>query len=267
MRFFITGSTDGLGLMTALSLASNGHAVVLHARNDERAAEVRAQFASKNDGGLAPEDVLVADLTSLEQTKQLADRVNALGAFDCIIHNAGVYLGPPSRNDKDWPAALAVNTVAPYLLTALIQRPARLVYVSSSMHHGADDSLKDLAWTERGDKGWRDVQAYSDTKFHNVLLAFAVARLWPDVCSAVVDPGWVPTKIGGRLASDDISKAVETYLMLALADKKEHQERVSGKYWYHSRKTKPLAAAEDEAVQDRLLEKLEELTGVKLPRS
>ena len=84
-----------------------------------------------------------------------------------------------------------MNTLAPYMLTALIERPERLIYLSSSMHNGGDDSLHDIDWLERR---WDTNRAYSESKLYVTALAFAVARRWPKVFSSAVDPGWVPSK-------------------------------------------------------------------------
>src|SRR3954451_14872165 len=119
-RVLITGSADGLGRLAAQSLLADGHEVVLHARNRERLTAVRDLV----DRGAA---AVVGDLADMEQTRAVADEVNELGRMDAVIHNAGVYSGPH---------VLAVNIVAPYLLTALIERPKRLVYLSSSEHRG-----------------------------------------------------------------------------------------------------------------------------------
>src|SRR4051812_47766319 len=121
-RIFITGSADGLGQLAAKSLIAQGHQVVLHARNENRAKEA----LNKVPGA---EAALTADLGSIDETKQLATKVNTLGAFDAVIHNAGVY----RTSAKD---IFAVNTLAPYILTCLIQKPKRLIYLSSDMHAG-----------------------------------------------------------------------------------------------------------------------------------
>src|SRR5689334_10417621 len=174
-RVFVTGSSDGLGKMAAQLLLEQGHSVVLHARSEQRARDARAAVPQA-------ETVLIADLSSIKQTHALANQVNALGVFDAVIHNAGLGYREPSRNptEEGLPSVFAVNTLAPYILTALIQRPKRLVYVSSGLHQSGDASLDDLAWEKRK---WQSQQAYSDTKLHDVLLSFAVARLWKNVLS------------------------------------------------------------------------------------
>src|SRR5215212_6579835 len=119
-RIFITGSADGLGQLAAKALIAQGHQIVLHARNEKRGREAL-------DKAPGAESVLTADLANIEETKQLASKVNALGKFDAVIYNAGVY----SASAKE---IFAVNTLAPYILTCLIQKPRRLVYLSSDLH-------------------------------------------------------------------------------------------------------------------------------------
>src|SRR5690349_6396178 len=121
-RVFITGSTDGLGRAAARALIGDGHEVVLHARSLERALVIE-DLASRSAG------VVVGDLSSAVQTHRVAEQVIAIGRMDAVIHNAGAYsTSGRSPTPEGHPAILAVNTLAPYLLTALIQRPHRLVY-------------------------------------------------------------------------------------------------------------------------------------------
>jgi NAD(P)-dependent dehydrogenase (short-subunit alcohol dehydrogenase family) len=178
-----------------------------------------------------------------------------------VIHNAGVGYREPRRvaTDDGLPQVFAVNTLAPYLLTALIKRPKRLVYLSSGLHQSGDPSLKDLAWNERP---WRGQQAYSDTKLHDVMLAFAVARLWPDVFSNALEPGWVATKMGGPNAPDDLVKGYETQVWLAVSE--EPAAKVTGQYFYHKRPRTPNPAAQDQQKQDMLLDACRRFSGVTL---
>jgi NAD(P)-dependent dehydrogenase (short-subunit alcohol dehydrogenase family) len=116
--------------------------------------------------------------------------------MDAVIHNAGISsTSGRSPTPEGHATILAVNTLAPYMLTALMERPRRLVYLSSSMHHGGTSLLRDIDWTERP---WNSSQAYSDSKLYLTALALAIARRWPEVVSNAVDPGWVPTKMGGQ---------------------------------------------------------------------
>jgi NAD(P)-dependent dehydrogenase (short-subunit alcohol dehydrogenase family) len=253
-RIFITGSTDGIGRGAAIALMREGHQVVLHARSEERAAKAFADLAPKAAG------VVLGDLASAAQTRALAEQVNKIGRMDAVIHNAGIFREPNRGATPEGHAkVLAVNTLAPYMLTALIERPERLIYVSSSMHRSGSDSLHDIDWTERR---WDTYDAYAESKLFVTALAFAVARRWPNVLSNAVDPGWVPTKMGGPGAPDDLEQGHLTQTWLAVSD--EPRAKVSGRYWHHREQQRPAAAALDVDFQDRLLAKLAELTGIKL---
>jgi NAD(P)-dependent dehydrogenase (short-subunit alcohol dehydrogenase family) len=226
---------------------------VLHARSQERAAAFT---------DLAPRAaaVVIGDLGRATATRDLAGQVNALGRMDAIIHNAGVYTTPDrAATPEGHPLVLAVNTLAPYLLTALIERPDRLIYLSSGMHRDGSRSLRDVDWVERR---WNAMQAYSDSKLYVTALALAVARRWPGVVSHAVDPGWVPTRMGGPDAPDDLELGHRTQVWLATSDEAEAVE--SGGYWHHQRLQAPAGAAADPDFQDRLLDRLAELTGVPL---
>jgi NAD(P)-dependent dehydrogenase (short-subunit alcohol dehydrogenase family) len=177
-----------------------------------------------------------------------------------IIHNAGAYSTTGRSTTPEGHAAiLAVNTLAPYVLTAIIRRPDRLIYLSSGMHRGGASSLRDIDWVERR---WDASQAYSDSKLYVTALAFAVARRWPDVLSNAVDPGWVPMKMGGPGAPDDLEKGHLTQTWLAVSN--EAAATVSGCYWHHRRPEAAAREASNQHFQDQLSAKLAELTGVSL---
>jgi NAD(P)-dependent dehydrogenase (short-subunit alcohol dehydrogenase family) len=240
-RVFITGSADGLGRATAQTLLDQGHEVVVHARNRDRLAAVHDLL----DRGAA---AVVGDLSDLDETRGVADQVNRLGAMDAVIHNAGVNSGPQ---------VLPVNVVAPYLLTARIDRPKRLVYLSSSMHRGGRASLTGIDWSGRHATG-----SYSDSKLFVTTLAAAVARAWTDVFSNAVDPGWVPTRMGGPGATDDFRLGHLTQEWLATSD--EPEARTSGAYWHHRRRAEPAPHVHDRRFQDQLLEELARFTATRL---
>jgi NAD(P)-dependent dehydrogenase (short-subunit alcohol dehydrogenase family) len=253
-RVLITGSADGLGQMAARLLVDAGHRVVLHARNTPRAREAMLAVPGA-------EEAVTGDLSSIAETKALAEQVNALGAFDAIIHNAGIGYRERERGATvdGLPRVLAINTLAPYILTALVHRPQRLVYLSSGMHRSGEPTLRDLEWKARA---WDGSQAYADSKLHDVILAFAVARLWTTVLSNAVEPGWVATKMGGPSAPDDLAKGPETQAWLAVSD--DPAARVTGQYFYHKRPREPHPAARDVQVQNTLLEACARISGVKL---
>ena len=239
-RVFVTGSADGLGRLAALTLLENGQDVVVHARNTDRLTAMR----DLQDRGAA---AVVGDLSDLEETRRLADDVNGLGRMDAVIHNAGVFRSPQ---------VLPVNVVAPYLLTALLDGPKRLIYLSSGLHHGGRASLADIDWSGRRTPG-----SYSDSKLFVTTLAMAVARIWPEVFSNAVNPGWVPTKMGGAGASDDLRLGHLTQEWLATSD--DPEARTAGGYWYHQRRTEPEPMVDNRRFQDELLAELARYTGLR----
>jgi NAD(P)-dependent dehydrogenase (short-subunit alcohol dehydrogenase family) len=240
-RVFITGSADGLGLAAARTLLDDGHRVVVHVRNGDRLAAV-------NDLVERGAAAVIGDLSDVAQTRGVADQVNGLGRMDAVIHNAGVYTG---RH------VMAVNIVAPYLLTALIDRPRRLVYLSSSDHHGGRADLPAVDWSGRTSG------SYADSKLYVTALAAAIARIWPEVLTNAVDPGWVPTRMGGPGAPDDLRLGHRTQEWLATSE--DPAARTSGGYWHHQRLRRPHPAVADETFQHELLEDLAAFTGTRLP--
>jgi NAD(P)-dependent dehydrogenase (short-subunit alcohol dehydrogenase family) len=253
-RIFITGSTEGLGRAAARRLIDEGHEVVVHARSPERASAL-ADLASRAAG------VVVGDLRSAAETRDVAEQVNAIGRMDAVIHNADVY-GERSRGSTPdgHPTMLAVNTLAPFILTALMHQPDRLIYLSSSLHRGGGGPLRDIDWTKRR---WDSARAYGESKLYVTALAFALARRWPGVLSNAVDPGWARTRMGGTSAPVDIETGQRTQTWLAVS--KDPAAMVSGRYWHQLRQQQPASEVTDAAFQDQLIAELGGLTGVALP--
>ncbi|PSL28946.1 SDR family NAD(P)-dependent oxidoreductase [Chitinophaga ginsengisoli] len=241
-RIFITGSSDGLGLLSAKALIENGHQVVLHARNKERKSEALKKVPDA-------ESILTGDLSDIEETKRLAHEVNELGMFDAVIHNAGVY----NVSSKQ---IFHINILAPYILTCLIQKPKRLIYLSSGMH---------FQGTANPDLFKSDINriTYSDSKLLLLMLSIAVSRKWTDVYSNAVDPGWVPTKMGGRGAPDSLQKGYETQVWLAVSN--DDKAKVSGRYFFHQMEKSYKPEANNIILQERFLDACREATGISFP--
>jgi NAD(P)-dependent dehydrogenase (short-subunit alcohol dehydrogenase family) len=254
-KVLITGSADGLGKMAAQILTAQGHTVILHARNPQRAKEALAATPGATDA-------IPGDLASIAEAKAVAARANELGPFDAIIHNAGI--GDKERKRIETvdglPAVFAINTLGPYILTCLIEKPRRLVYLSSGLHRNGDASLQDLAWEHRP---WNGFSAYSDSKLHDTILAFAVARKWKEVLSNSVDPGWVPTKMGGPGAPDSLKDGSVTQAWLAVSD--DPAAKTTGHHFYHKHLRDFHPAAAKPEIQEKLLAECARLSGIPFP--
>jgi NAD(P)-dependent dehydrogenase (short-subunit alcohol dehydrogenase family) len=239
-RIFISGSSTGLGLIAAQRLLEQGHEVTAHARNRERADDLRQV--------LPKVPIVLGDLSRIAETMDVAEQVNTIGRHDAVIHNAAVYRLPRRvQTDDGLCLTFAVNVLAPYLLTALLEEPDRLVFMSSGLQSGGSASLDDTQWTHRP---WQWMQAYSDSKLFATMLAFGIARRRPQVHSNSVNPGWVPTRMGGPGASDDLELGALTQAWLAAGE--DPATAVSGQYFYHQR-PEPVPAAVHRADQQEAL--------------
>ena len=254
---FVTGSAAGIGRRTAQILVEAGHQVVLHARSEGRADEARDAVP-----GVA--GAVVGDLASLAQTRHLAEAASAAGPFDVVIHNAGIQdadADTPRVTGDGLERTFQVNVLAPYVLTAAMPRPTRLVYLTSGLQAQGEPDLDDL---QRERRRWDGMQAYCDSKLYDVVLAFAVARLWPDVISNAVDPGWIRTSMGGPGAPGDLDEGSDTQVWLATSD--EASATTSGRYLKNRQDLRAHPAAYDTELQDGLLATCARLSGVAFPR-
>lgn len=235
----VTGASTGLGLATATELAHHGHDVVLHVRNPAR---LDGLDVSKRARG-----VVHGDLAHPKEAVQVADQANAFGRFDAVIHNAGT---------MDAVDAIAVNVLAPYLLTASMPLPGRAIFLSSSMHLSGRPGLEPVLAGHGG--------TYSDSKLLVTAFALALVAQRPQVISHAVDPGWVPTRMGGPTATDDLVEGHRTQAWLATAPESELDPRTGG-YWHHRAVCRPHPATLEAEFQQRILDALATITGLSLP--
>jgi short-subunit dehydrogenase len=235
-KIFITGSSDGIGFEAARLLLEDGHEVVLHARNQKRAEELQTKL-------LNPCKVLIADLNNLDEVKSLAIDVNNIGKFDTIIHNAGVY---QSSNQE----IFKVNVLAPYILTALIELPKRVIYIGSNMHPQGVIDIENLSIENGVD--------YSTSKLMILMFSLALARKYKDVLISTVDPGWVKTKMANYNAPDSLLDGSQTQVWLASTGDVTY----SGKYYYHLKESNYSLKADDIDMQEQLIKKYEQITDI-----
>ncbi|WP_129287463.1 SDR family NAD(P)-dependent oxidoreductase [Streptomyces sp. GZWMJZ-114] len=235
----VTGASTGLGLATASQLADRGHDVVLHARSPARLEGLDVIDRMRG--------VVLGDLARPKETASVAEQANAFGRFDSIVHNAGTMNGPD---------VIAVNVLAPYLLAASMPQPGRAIFLSSSMHHSGHPDVHPVLAGHGG--------SYSDSKLLVTTLALALAARYPQLLAHAVDPGWVPTRMGGPSATDDLDEGHRTQVWLATAAEREIDPRTGG-YWHHRAAHPPHPAALDPVFHSRLLDALQAHTGLTLP--
>ena len=233
-KIFITGSSTGLGALVAKDLIANGNQVYLHARNEQRAQD--ALNVNPQAKG-----VVTGDLSDLDSVKSIANQLNGIGTFDVIIQNAGVY-------SEDSTLTARVNVEAPYLLTNLLNKPKRIIFITSGMHIGAPLDIEHL----------ESDLSYSGSKLAVMILTEYFARIWPKVITNAVDPGWVPTRMGGPAANDDLHGGYSSQLWLATSN--DFRALKSGDCYYHLRHENYDSRANSTQIQTELVAKLNELT-------
>jgi len=188
--------------------------------------------------------------------------LNAKSPFDVIIHNAGVGGGSGGRTvtADGLERIFHINVVGPYVLTCLMPLAPRMIYLTSGLEADGRANLVDLQWTNRL---WDGMQAYSDSKLYDSMLAFEVAATNPDIIVNSVDPGWIKTELGGPQAPDPVELGADTQVWLATAD--EPITLASGQYV--KRREVHVPNPETQSIESRrgLVEELERLTGVTLP--
>lgn len=197
----VTGASFGIGAYTALGLAGRGYRVIMHGRDKARTERARNQVAER-PGTLPPETAL-ADFASLEAVRALADDILARhDRLDLLVNNAGLIAPRPQLSDDGYELTVAVNHLAPFLLTNLLldrlkaSAPARIVTVASQAHRGATVDPDHLGETP---KDWSRFGQYGRSKLCNILFTRALARRLEGtgVMTACLHPGVVATGIGG----------------------------------------------------------------------
>lgn len=263
----VTGSTDGLGKRVAHDLAQKGATVLLHGRDPERGEAVAREIreATGND----ELRYYLADFSSLEQTRRLAEEIRAdHDRLDVLINNAGVFAGERTASEDGYELTLAVNYLAPFLLTHLLvpllraSAPARIVNVASGAQSPIDF---DDPMLERRYDGMR---AYAQSKLALVMFTLDLAEELDGtgVSANCLHPATLmDTKMVfeafGR-ASSDVQEGADATVYLAASPE---LEGVTGKYFDGRREARAEKQAYDPEARDRLRRLSEELTGLRVP--
>jgi len=202
-RVVITGATSGIGYETALELARRGGAISIVCRNPERGKKTAAEIEAAVPG--ATVDILLADLSELDQVRDVAEQINSrYGAIDVLVNNAGVQNLTPRFTSTGVDHMLASNYFGPFLLTNLIldrvktASAGRIVTVASDAHRMAAridvesfEHLGEYAGSRSA------IRAYARTKLLDLLFALELARRLEgsEVTSNAVCPGLVATNL------------------------------------------------------------------------
>lgn len=247
-RILVTGSNDGIGAEIARTLVAQGHEVIHHARSEERTAGLDSEY-------------VVGDLGSLASTREMAAQVLRIGAPDVVVHNAGWGSKDESRpaTEDGLERIFQINALAPLLLTALLPKPERLVFVSSDSIVRGKIRLDNLQHEE----DWTADAAYADSKLVMTALAFALARRWPGTLSNAVHPGWVSTKMSGYAAPLTVAQGADTPAWLAVST--DPAALVTGTFFQDRKAIELNPQAYDTDLQDAVLAHCLHLCDATLP--
>ena len=262
----VTGATDGIGRETARQMAASGWRVLLHGRSRERGEREATRIARLT--GNAAVEVVEADFSSLEAVRGCAERLrNRLERLDVLVNNAGIYERTRRLSRDGFELTLAVNHLAPFLLTNLLlpllkkSAPSRIINVSSVAHTRGRLDLDDVQL----EHGYSAYGAYAASKLANVLFTYALAgRLaGTGVTVNCLHPGVIDTKLlregfpgaGGSTVGDGASGSV--YLATS-----PEVERLTGRYFAGGRERDSSPESHDRLLQERLWELSAKLTGL-----
>jgi NAD(P)-dependent dehydrogenase (short-subunit alcohol dehydrogenase family) len=273
----ITGGTSGIGKAAATALAGMGATVVITGRNEERGK--RALQEIREESGNDGVELILADLTVQDEVRRLAEELRERhNQLEVLVNNAGLVLSERTETPDGIETQLAINHLAPFLLTNLLldllkeSAPSRIVTVSSDAHRWAKIDLDDLQSRKR----YRGMQVYGKTKLANIMFTYELAERLEGtgVTANCMHPGGVNTNFGNNQGGPmnllfrlfkpfmrSPEQGADTLIYLASSPE---VEGMTGKY-LADRKVKAASdAAYDETTRKRLWEASEELTGLKV---
>jgi NAD(P)-dependent dehydrogenase (short-subunit alcohol dehydrogenase family) len=268
----VTGSTSGIGKVTTRELANTGATVVLVSRSRAKGEATRAEI--KQATGNQRVDLLVADLSVLEDVRRLAAEFQqTYPHLHLLVNNAGGAYPTRTLTSEGFEATLAVNYLAPFLLTELLldtlkaSAPARIVNVSSAQHATVSIEFDNL----QGEKKYANLRNYSQAKLALLLWTYELARrlegtgvtvnaLHPGVTATNFPAGMTgPVAWAMKLSKPFLltpEKGAQTTLYLATSPQ---VEGVTGKYFVKSQEKQSSSGSYDQTVASRLWEMTEQL--------
>lgn len=265
----VTGSTDGIGMQTALELLQLGARVLIHGRHPKRTQDA-VEALARRCGNPAVEGV-VADLQSMEGARALVAAVKArTDVLHVLINNAGVYMKEKTLSPDGFEMTFAVNHLGHFVLThglmplLLKGAPSRVINVSSVAHNRGRVDFGNL----RAEKRFDDYEAYAQSKLCNVLFSAEFARRVDPrkVATYSLHPGVINTKLlkegFGNVGTSNLAQGAATSVWLATSPQVAGQ---SGRYYADTRETPPSALGQESDLAAELWEESEKITGISGP--
>lgn len=263
----VTGANSGIGKATAQGLAAAGARVLMVCRDSARGTAAREEIIAAT--GNHQVELWLGDLASLTDVRRLAGDLLAVHpTINVLINNAGVMLEKRQQSADGFELQFAVNHLAPFLLTRLLEpalaagAPSRVVNVSSRVHSMGNIDFDDLQSTRK----YRMFAAYGQSKLACVMASFDLAERWQPLGITVncLHPGVIDTNLGGmpgfiKRLLPKADKGARTSLHLAMAPELAD---VTGHYFSGCKLANASSKANDRAVRARLWDETERMTGL-----
>jgi NAD(P)-dependent dehydrogenase (short-subunit alcohol dehydrogenase family) len=254
----VTGSTDGIGFVSAAELAKKGFKVIIHGRNALRAEEAKKKIQNELGGNLNLETV-EGELSSFASVRKMASEIlKRFERIDVLLNNAGVFMPQLVITEDGYEATFQINYLSHFLLTLLLFKiipkgSGRIINVSSMAHSSVPLDFNNL----RGEKSYDPYDAYSRSKLANILFTYKLAReiKATGITVNALHPGVIATKLlaagWGATFGTNVERGAETSIFLATS---ENVKNITGKYFSNKRETRSSEVSYDEKLQDELWE-------------
>lgn len=265
-RILITGATDGIGKQTAIDLIKMGHKVIIHGRNIQKVKAAADEI--ENIAGLYPEDYFYADLSLLNEVRDMAMAISSkYKIIDVLINNAGIYQNHFEKSNEGIELTFAVNHLSHFLLTLhllpsiMASTDGRLINVSSMAHSSSIDLEK-----INSESNFSAYGSYSHSKICNILFTNYLAKLAKEYFTVnALHPGVISTKLlfkGFGMSGESLKKGAETSVYLASSSEVKN---TTGKYFVKCKQSHPAPISNDERLQQALWDMSMKLTQKYLP--